>query len=176
VDFAAPNAGTDSSSGTFPWSINSGGTIIGDFADALHVYHGFIRAPSGDISAFDCPGASGQAGSGTFPVSINSAGVIVGTYNGSDLLTHGFIRELNGNIVDLDVADGTRGTSALSINSAGVVTGSYDDVNENSHGFVRSVGELSPSSTSRMVPTALIRPASTIAARSRGPRAIQTRS
>jgi hypothetical protein len=95
--FDAPGAGAAAGSGfgTFPTSINDGGTITGRYIDANNVNHGFLRSPSGDeFITFDAPGAGKTAGSGqgTFPKSINKAGAITGHYIDSNNVNHGFLR------------------------------------------------------------------------------------
>jgi len=47
ITFAAPAAGTapGSGGGTFPRGLNAGGAIIGTYADANNVNHGFLRSP-----------------------------------------------------------------------------------------------------------------------------------
>jgi hypothetical protein len=41
----APGAGTGAHQGTIAVSINTGGTIVGTYADAKNVLHGFLRNP-----------------------------------------------------------------------------------------------------------------------------------
>src|SRR5260370_3870567 len=95
--FDAPGAGTAAGSGfgTFPTSLNDGGTITGRYIDANNVNHGFLRSPSRDeFIAFDAPGAGKTAGSGqgTFPKSINNAAAITGHYIDSNNVNHGLLR------------------------------------------------------------------------------------
>jgi hypothetical protein len=95
--FDAPGAGTAAGSGfgTFPTSLNDGGTITGRYIDANNVNHGFLRSPNGDeFIAFDAPGAGKTAGSGqgTFPKSINKAAAITGRYIDSHNVNHGLLR------------------------------------------------------------------------------------
>jgi len=94
--FDAPGAGTIEGSGlgTFPDSINDGGTIAGRYTDAHNVIHGFLRSPSGELTRFDAPGARTIEGSGlgTFPDSINDGGTIAGRYTDAHNVNHGFVR------------------------------------------------------------------------------------
>jgi hypothetical protein len=147
--FDAPGAGTATGSGfgTFPTSINEGGTITGRYIDAHNVDHGFLRSPSGDeFIAFDAPGAGRTAGSGqgTFPVSINKAGAITGHYNDSNNVSHGFLRTPGGEFTTF-AAPGAgsafgsgSGTLPDSINEAGAITGHYSDAHRVNHGFLQS--------------------------------------
>src|SRR6266478_4425590 len=119
--------------------INSAGEITGVYAKFFSTSDGFLRAPDGTITLFDCPGAL----IGTSPTAINSAGEITG--NCSDSAgTHGFLRARDGNIATFDapgspIALGAGGTSPSSINAAGKITGSYINVRLDAvqHGFVR---------------------------------------
>jgi len=66
TNFDAPGAGTGSGQGTFVFTVdllNPAGAIAGVSLDACNVYHGFLRAPDGAITAFDAPGA----GNGRLP-------------------------------------------------------------------------------------------------------------
>ena len=95
--FDAPGAGTAAGSGfgTFPTSLNDGGTITGRYIDANNVNHGFLRSTVGDnLITFDAPGAGKTAGSGqgTFPDSINKAAAITGRYIDSHNVNHGLLR------------------------------------------------------------------------------------
>ena len=148
--FDAPGAGTAAGSGfgTFPTSLNDGGTITGCYIDAHNVNHGFLRSPSGDeFIAFDVPGAGNTAGSGqgTFPKSINKAGAIAGHYIDSNNLIHGFLRSPAGDkFIAFDApgagktAGSGQGTFPESISDAGAITGRYIDAHNVNHGFLRS--------------------------------------
>ena len=149
--FDAPGAGTATGSGfgTFPTSINEGGTITGRYIDAHNVDHGFLRSPSGDeFIAFDAPSAGRTAGSGqgTFPVSINKAGAITGHYNDSNNVNHGFLRTPAGRFIKVDApgagtaASAGFGTFPTSISNGGIITGHFVDANNVSHGFMRTPG------------------------------------
>jgi hypothetical protein len=149
--FDAPGAGTAAGSGfgTFPTSINDGGTITGRYIDANNVNHGFLRSPSGDeFIAFDVPGAGKTAGSGqgTFPKSINKAGAITGHYIDANNVNHGFLRTPLGKIIKVDApgagaaAGSGFGTFPISISNWGIITGYYVDANNVNHGFLRTAG------------------------------------
>jgi len=146
--FDAPGAGTTAGSGfgTFPTSLNDGGTITGRYIDAKNVNHAFLR--SGDeFIAFDAPGAGKTAGSGqgTFPKSINKAGAVTGHYIDSHNVNHGFLRSPTGDkLITFDApgagmtAGSGQGTLPESISDAGAITGRYIDANNVNHGFLRS--------------------------------------
>jgi hypothetical protein len=63
TEFNAAGAGTGSTEGTQPLSINTDGVITGAYVDSNGVDHGFIRAADGAITEFDDPDAApwGQA-------------------------------------------------------------------------------------------------------------------
>jgi uncharacterized membrane protein len=72
--------------GTNPYGINNAGQIVGCYADAAGVFHGFIRQKNGQFQYFDVPGAVS-----TFPTSINNFGVIAGEYHDASNLVHAFV-------------------------------------------------------------------------------------
>jgi len=126
-------------------NINNRGTITGNYIDANHVSHGFLRNPGGGFITLDAPGASSAAGSfdGTFPSSINNGGTISGNYIDSKELIHGFLRSPGGEFTTFDapgassVAAAGYGTLPQSINDAGAVTGHYTDAHNVARGFAR---------------------------------------
>jgi len=147
ITFDAPGASSAAGSfdGTFPDSINDGGTITGHYTDAHGVIRGFLRSPGGEFTTFDAPGASSVAASGygTFPKSVNYAAAITGHYTDVHNVIHGFLRSPGGEFTTFDApgansaAGSFFGTFPLSINDAGIITGHYsDDVGRN-HGFLR---------------------------------------
>jgi uncharacterized repeat protein (TIGR03803 family) len=140
--FDAPDAGTGSTQGTIPVSIDMAGDIAGVYLDSNQVSHGFVHATNGTITEFDVPGAGTQGHSGTFALSINMAGEVAGLYQDTSDVRHGFVRAANGTITTFDVsAAGTgwkQGTIPVSINTAGDIAGMYFDANSVSHGFVRA--------------------------------------
>lgn len=61
--------------------INPVGAMTGYVNDAGNVYHGYLRAPDGNITIFDAPGADTiDSGYGTFPLTLNDFGLITGFY------------------------------------------------------------------------------------------------
>src|SRR5262249_50781071 len=129
--FDAPNAGIDSSQGTFAVSINSAPcpTITGFYVDFANVYHGFVRSPDGTFATFEVQGAGTGSQQGTQARSINSTGTVTGSFIDSVGANHGFVRAANGGITTFDaLGAGTgagQGTYVRGINSGGLITG-YD--------------------------------------------------
>jgi hypothetical protein len=139
ITFDAPGAGTGSSQGTFPSSINPAGAITGYDYDANFLGHGFLRSSNGTFTTFDVPGLTS-----TFPSSISQAGAITGSYaynNDVNSVGHGFLRASNGTLITFDAPGaGTgilQGTYPSSINPEGRITGTYYDANNMAHGFLR---------------------------------------
>ncbi len=139
--------------GTIPLSINTAGVIVGSYADANRVYHGFVRAATGTITTFDAPGASTITGSGlirgTAAISVNTAGDITGFYVDASGVFHGFVRAANGTITTFDAPGAIAGTVTplllggtipVSINASGDIAGFYLDTNGMFHGFERMPG------------------------------------
>jgi hypothetical protein len=127
--------------GTFPQSINLGGTITGSYVDANGLSHGFVRSANGAITTFDVPDAPGA----TFPTSINLQGAITGYYQDANTAFHGFLRAPDGHFTTFDAPGAGQsnfeGTLAISNNQlAGEITGYFQDstVNEVYHGFLRA--------------------------------------
>jgi len=144
TEFGAPDAGTGKNQGTFPFSINTAGTIAGMYSDDVTAYRGFVRAAASPftITDFDAPCAGTAGHRGSIPLSINTAGTITGMCKDSNDVHHGFVRTSKGVFTDFDVPGAgtttTEGTNALSINAGGVVAGSYKDANGLYHGFLRA--------------------------------------
>ena len=79
---------------TLAASINTAGVITGTYEDSSGVFHVFVRAANGAITApVNAPGA-GTAGTSLFPgtlsVSINDLGDITGTYADASGVFHGY--------------------------------------------------------------------------------------
>lgn len=143
TEIDAPDAGTGPfPQGTFPseftpMGINSAGAIIGFYVDANSVQHGFVRAPSAQITEFDPTGSVF-----TNPNAIDEPGEITGFYVDASGVGHGFLRALNGTITTLDApgagTGGGQGTFGVGLTPNGEVEGVYVDANGVLHGFVRS--------------------------------------
>jgi len=83
---------------TFAASINTAGVVAGAYNDTSGVFHVFVRAANGTITApIDDPNA-GAAGTsvfpGTFSLSINDLGVVTGGYSDAKGVLHGFVLKL----------------------------------------------------------------------------------
>lgn len=150
--FDAPGAGTGPNApgcgftcqGTYAFSINAEGVIVGYHIDSGFVVHGFVRTARGAFTTFDVPGAGTGAGQGTYSWSVNSEGVIAGYYVDDNTVAHGFLRAQDGTFTSFDVLgagtspfEGTFPTSTIGLNDAGTISGNYVDTNFVSHGFLR---------------------------------------
>lgn len=102
---------------TGAFGINDIGQIVGRYADATGINHGFLLS-NGDYSSFDVPGASGF----TDPAGINSKGQIVGSYLLNNV-SHGFL--LSGATFTTIDPPGAHGSGASGINRNGDIVGSY---------------------------------------------------
>lgn len=123
----------DGSHDTEPKSINSAGTITGNFRDRLSTLHGFIRGVDGTISTFDSQGSLD-----TEPTAINDKGWITGLAEYAKQISHGFMRTPAGVVSRFDAAPMAIATLPEAINAKGAVAGIYQDSSEKWHGFVRS--------------------------------------
>lgn len=155
TEFDAPGAGTTPSycvqfnpfvlQGSAALDINARGEIAGLYLDANSVYHCFLRAPDGTITACDVPSAGSASYQGTYPAAVsglNSAGTLAGTFLDSQSAYHSFLRLGDGTLVTFEAQGaGTnqyQGTYANSINSGGEIVGVYFDANSVQHGFLRA--------------------------------------
>jgi len=148
--FDAPGAGTAFDQGTFAFSINPAGTIVGFTRDVNWVRHAFLRGSDGSFTIFDAPGAGtcstpcADLQPGTRAYSINPAGTITGFYSGNSFVHHGYVRTGDGTFTSFDPPDagtgfgqGTYPDSPAGINPAGAITGYYVDGSGGQHGFLR---------------------------------------
>jgi hypothetical protein len=159
ITFDAPGAIPVSGSfdGTFPSSINNGGTITGIYVDANTLYHGFLRSPGGEFTTLDAPGVGTSVGTRfrapVFPATVNiktrsintnDRGAITGNYIDSNNVSHGFLRSPEGEFITLDApgassaAGSFDGTFPSGINNSGTITGNFIDSKDLNHGFLRS--------------------------------------
>jgi hypothetical protein len=155
VYYDPPDAGTGSGQGTYVAPLNEGvspdGTIVGEYWDNNWIWHGYIRAPDGNITEYDDPyaGSVADSGQGTETFGINPAGEIWGEYIDASFVFHGYLRSPDGSFTEIDVPHaGTgyiQGTGACwpiicfgGINPAGTVTGFLLDQNNVWHGFLRT--------------------------------------
>lgn len=151
--FDVAEAGTSTKQGTFPMNIDATGNITGLYKDANGLFHGFLRAANGTITApIDAPGAStGASGSGftfsgTIALGLDATGDIMGIYADTNSVFHGFVYTASSNAptfttFDVSGAGSTgfiSGTAPTSINATGDIVGIYDDANGVNHGFLRA--------------------------------------
>src|SRR5208282_3732598 len=127
ITFDAPGATL-----TLPLGPNVWGSIVGHYADASYVVHGFLRSPHGSFTTFDPAGSTG-----TYALSLNSEGAITGTYFDSSGMCHGFLRSPHGSFTTFDPT-GSTCTMSGNINDFGVIGGYYTDSDGVSHGFLRA--------------------------------------
>ena len=113
ITFEAPG-----STSTYPASINTAGTIAGNYASSAGVgFHGFLRAVGGTFTEFDVAGSIS-----TYVTSMNSGGAITGLYD-DGTADHGFLRSAKGIITKFDPPASTY-TYPTSINTGGEIAGS----------------------------------------------------
>ncbi len=110
------------------YSINDLGVVAGDYQDSGSVYHGFVRAPNGAISAIDVPSAGMAANQGTFLFGINNLGWISGHFFDGAGNVHGFLgvpTKQSWEFFQIDVP-GASATYGGGLNDLGVVAGHYN--------------------------------------------------
>jgi probable HAF family extracellular repeat protein len=89
--FDPPGTAAGGSSST---GVNDTGLIVGNYADANHVMHGYLRNLDSSFTSIDDPNATQSANSyGTFTTHINASGAIVGAFFDALGTQHGFVRE-----------------------------------------------------------------------------------
>ena len=131
---------------TEPMGIISGGTIVGYYENAMHVYHGFLRDPHGKFTIIDEPNAGTKAYKGTQAYGMNPQGAITGGYIDSTGAWHGFLRDPEGNYTSFDGPTLYLPTTCPplwsegdSINPTGWIAGDYlDSCTWADHGFLRN--------------------------------------
>lgn len=121
--------------------LNDSGVTTGFYYDMNTVVHGFLREPSGALTAFDAPGAGTVAYAGTYASSINREGTIAGYSVDNNNVALSFVRHPDGTFTTFQAPGaGTQrngGTAAFSINDLGAVTGQFTDANGVNRGFSR---------------------------------------
>jgi uncharacterized membrane protein len=135
-----PNAGTGFLQGTTATSINSHGQIVGLYADAGNVFHGFLLS-NGQYTTVDDPNAGTGTYQGTEVAGINNQGQIVGFYFDAGNVAHGFLLS-HGQYTTLDDPNaGPGGTTVFSINDGGQMVGQYFGADGINHSFLLSHGQ-----------------------------------
>jgi hypothetical protein len=128
---------------SIPTLINSSGTIVGVYADATFVLHGYLLS-GGQYTTLDDPNAGTGPGQGTAALGINAAGNITGAYIDANSVFHGYLLS-GGQYTTLDDPNagtgGGQGTQASVSNSSGNIVGVYFDANSVQHGFLLSGGQ-----------------------------------
>ena len=104
-----------------PQGINNLGVITGTYVNAKGVFHGFVRAADGIITAFDPEGSKG-----TQAYVVNDKGTITGGYLDGKGPTNyiGFVRSPDGKITIFDPHK-SGWVLELGINNHGAITGGY---------------------------------------------------
>jgi hypothetical protein len=136
--FDTPGGGTQAGQGTyvtFTDGINPRGAIVGAYADAGGIFHGFVY-PDGNFATFDPAGSFFTNNSGITP-----NGTVTSFYEDANLVLHGYIRAPDGTFSYFDISGGgtgpSQGTEPLNINAHSDITGAYIDANGVYHGFLR---------------------------------------
>jgi hypothetical protein len=131
--------------GTFANGINPAGVITGYYVNELNVggiAHGFLRAPNGAFTTFDCPSSQSPNFPNASPSAINPAGAITGTYFDETFgVNRGFLRTPGGTFTPFDPPTGAIYTvGPYAINPASTITGIYESADFLFHGFLRTPG------------------------------------
>lgn len=142
-----PHAGSSYGQGTFPWAINSSGTVVGYYIDSNNIAHGFLDQ-NGVFTTLDDPNAGAVAYEGSYALGINDLGQIAGYYvvsgTGQDygLDYHGFLFNGAFNTIDDPDALSTGGTEVYGINNLGQLVGNYtcSTCGDNYQGFLATPG------------------------------------
>ena len=150
--FEAPGAGTadigancfvpQTCQGTYAFSNNAFGAIVGFYRDSGNVIHGYVTAPPyTTFTTLNEPDAGTSAGQGTSALNINLEGEIAGNYTDASGVSHGFVTtppyttytsfDPTGSVFTLTAA-------ALGLNLEGALTGEYFDASGATHGYVRA--------------------------------------
>jgi uncharacterized membrane protein len=128
---------------TNAFGINARAQIVGAYADANNIYHGFLLW-HGQYTTLDDPNAGTGPFQGTFAAGINASGKIVGYYFDASSTIHGFLLS-HGQYATLDDPNaGTgpyQGTRVLGINARGDMVGAYQGAFPGVHGFLLSAGQ-----------------------------------
>jgi hypothetical protein len=155
----APGAGTGPGGkvtfmGTLPFGFDAAGDIVGTYADANGVNHGFVYTAASATPAFTTFNAPGAGTTGLFPgtgaLNTNAGGDSSGLYTDTTGVRHGFFRTAAGTITAPIDAPGAAttgmfsGTILTSINTLDDITGTFADANGVFHGFVLAATSAPP--------------------------------
>lgn len=114
-------------------AVNAQGWVVGNYSDAQHAWHGFLRTPDGIITTVDPAGARDSTVS-----SINDAGTIAGAYRDESFTPHIFTLSSEGTWSSFEIPGATDIFDAY-INASGVLAGTYTDRSNKQYGYVRAV-------------------------------------
>jgi hypothetical protein len=109
--------------------INTVGVVVGAYADASGVTHGFALLPTGKFERLDYPGAIS-----TVLARINDSNQVVGSYVDSNNVSHGFMFVSPNKFTPIDYP-GAAQTQAYGINKAQEIVGTWFDSGGNTSGF-----------------------------------------
>src|SRR5262249_11957903 len=112
-------AGSRDGAGTYPFSIDAAGAIVGYWVDRDANGHGFVRDAAGVVTTFDPDGAAT-----TFARSVSPGGALAGWFypTGSNSVAHAYVRAPGGAIEPFDVP-GFAIAETAGINDGGTVVG-----------------------------------------------------
>ena len=107
---------------TRAWGINDFGIVVGEYADAAEVLHGFVRSKAGSITTIDVDGAAQTEVFGN-----NDLGDIVGTFFNASGDEFGFMRTASGTttVIEFEPFTGNAETYVGAINNRREMVGSY---------------------------------------------------
>ena len=108
--------------------------IVGRYADANGIEHGYVGPIAGPFTQFDVAGSTG-----TYPTHANASGQVVGFWTDAADKVHGFVRSASGTITKFDVR-GEAQTQPEAINSSGLVAGVAYSSTGVAEGFVGTPG------------------------------------
>jgi YVTN family beta-propeller protein len=109
--------------------INNAGQMVGSYADAKNVTHGFLLS-GGVFTTINFPGATFTQAAG-----INNVGEIVGSYTDSQGIGHGFLFSRGTFTSITDPAFACCATYVSAITDSGVIVGTGTDANGSQNGF-----------------------------------------
>jgi uncharacterized membrane protein len=119
---------------TEPYDSDEQGVIVGGYADAAGLNHGFLRDARGRYRTIDVPGAAV-----TLVLRLNDRGQLVGVYSAVNSFppspSRGFLLD-KGGLTRIDVP-GAVDTSTNGLNNLGEIVGGYIDRGGRIHGFLR---------------------------------------
>jgi probable HAF family extracellular repeat protein len=138
---------------TAAFGINNRGQIVGVFADAGGVVHGFLL-DNGNFTQIDVPQINFPGAPGTQAFGIRERGQIVGGFSDAKGALHGFLSN-QGLFTQIDFPGATE-TLLTGINNSGKIVGAYSDRDQivgrfndpnnaaGNHGFLLDDGAFTP--------------------------------